>query len=244
MLVGDENQGVWHTVEQGEWLNSIVREAGVGDPERVWTHPKNARLAARRQKEVLFPGDKLYLPAPQPRQESCAGGQRHVFQVPTNHDSFQVKLEDPNGKAYANLEYRLVLDGQTFKGTTDGDGGVRIEKLIMPSGASGFIEVPSILLRFPVQLGSLNPTHADGGQETSAYDNGLSGVLMCLRNLGYYSGEVEGLDPPDASGRIADPEATGAIMGFQITIMGRDPAIANGLLDGETRQAIKKEFSG
>lgn len=242
--MSDQDQGVWHTVEQGEWLNSIVREAGIGDPERVWNHPKNAGLAAQREKEILFPGDIVYLPPPQPRQESCADGQRHTFKVPTLYDTFQVKLEDPYGKPYANLKYRLVLDGRAFSGTTDGEGAIRLEKLMMPSGATGFIEIPSVLLRFPVQLGSLNPMHACSSQETSAYDGGISGSLMRLRNLGYYSGPVEGLDPPDASGRIADLEATGAVMGFQITVMGREPAAANGLLDNETRQAIDREFSG
>ena len=102
----DQDQGVWHTVEQGEWLNSIVREAGVGDPERVWNHPKNANLAARREKEVLFPGDKLYLPAPQPRQESCDAGQRHVFQVPTIYDTFQVnsRIQTPGRTQTLNID--------------------------------------------------------------------------------------------------------------------------------------------
>jgi nucleoid-associated protein YgaU len=52
-----------HTVVQGEYLSKIARSYGFSDYRTIWEHPKNAALKqARQNPNVLFPGDRLFIP--------------------------------------------------------------------------------------------------------------------------------------------------------------------------------------
>jgi hypothetical protein len=52
-----------HTVVQGEYLSKIARNYGFSDYRTIWEHPKNAALKqARQNPNVLFPGDRLFIP--------------------------------------------------------------------------------------------------------------------------------------------------------------------------------------
>ncbi len=235
-----ETEGIWHLVSQGEWLNSIARIYSVGDPDRIWKHPENADLTQRRDGNVLYPGDWLFIPPGENKEESCATEAKHTFELQRAYDRFEVTLHDPDGKPYAQAKYRLLLDGTEYKGETDGDGTIKLEKLILPSGAVGSLELPDLCLRYPIQMGFLNPLEATQPADKDVnYDDGMSGSLMRLRNLGYYDGPV-----PDNRGESAiDLSQYGdPIMRFQVHKMGRGPEEANGELDQATRDAIDQEF--
>lgn len=228
---------ITHTVAQGEWLHSIARTYRVADPDRIWNYPPNAGLASARDPNILYPGDELVIPAPVVRQESCGTEQRHCFKLKRLYDRFEVTLQDPKGGPYKNARYRLTVGGQEFTGRTDEHGTLKVEKLILDGGTTGRLELTDLGLCHPVQIGYLNPIESRPDDSASHYDDGLTGALMRLRNLGYYDGPVpnSGQEPQLDSFPNGDP-----IIRFQTHQMGRPPEKADGKLDSETRDAIKR----
>ena len=168
-----------HVVRPGECISSIARDVGQFW-ETIWNDPANAELkAARKDPNVLLPGDRLTIPKIKPRQESCAAEARHRFVRRGEPAEMHLRiLED--GEPRANEPYTLEVDGQTFDGTTDGDGNVvlpipgnaRHARLVVgPSGDQ---------VTYKLALGSVDPVSE------------LSGVQGRLQNLGFDCGTPDG----------------------------------------------------
>lgn len=63
---------MWHTVVQGECLSSIAVLSG-HLPETIWNHPENASFRAIRDDlNVLFPGDRVFVPVKAMQEEMLA----------------------------------------------------------------------------------------------------------------------------------------------------------------------------
>lgn len=68
-----------YTVKQGDCLSSIGDKYGIFW-EKIWNHPKNSSLKAKRQDpNVLYPGDVVFVPEKEEREESGATEQKHRF---------------------------------------------------------------------------------------------------------------------------------------------------------------------
>src|SRR5215831_17342635 len=119
----------YHTVRQGEYLSKIARHYGFTDYHTIWDHAENAALKQKRQNpNVLFPGDRLYIPDAESKEVAGVTTQRHHFQVQRQQLRLRLVLEDLYEEPIADAKSELRVENQVFSLTTDGQG--RIEQII------------------------------------------------------------------------------------------------------------------
>jgi hypothetical protein len=151
-----------HIVAQGDCTGSIADAYGFSW-ETVWNHPKNEALRAKRKEpNVLFPGDEIFVPEVQIRKESRPTGKRHKFVKKVAEAKLSLRLLD-NDQPRANVPYTLVVDGKTIAGVTDGDGFV---KQVIPSGAQhGRLSVGAGTTKeiYEFQFGTVDPIETEEG---------------------------------------------------------------------------------
>ena len=71
-----------YTVKQGEYLSKIAKSFGFADYKAIWDHPENAEFKKKRKNpNILYPGDNLFIPAKEGKEISGVTEQRHRFQV-------------------------------------------------------------------------------------------------------------------------------------------------------------------
>jgi len=159
-----------HKVKQGDCLSSIAEEHGLFW-EKIWNHSKNTELKEKRKDpNVLYPGDVVFVPDIEQKEESCATEQRHKFRRKGVPEKLQLVLRI-EGEPRENVEYIIDIDGNQSRGTTDGEGRVSIS--IPPGARRGKITLVDAGEEFEVDLGNLDPITE------------VSGVQARLANLGY-----------------------------------------------------------
>jgi len=191
-----------HKVKQGECIDSIALRYGFF-PTTLWTHGENEDLRARRKdRNVLMPGDMVFIPDLETVTTDAATDKKHVFrrkgvpsrvrlrflkpkeqEAPPEEDvaddpsNFVEPTQPPASQEMepiAGAPYRLTIDGVTKEGNTDGDG--MLEEAIPPNARSGEIVfnagTPDEQV-FPLQLGGIDPVDT------------VVGARKRLRNLGY-----------------------------------------------------------
>lgn len=172
--------GAFHTVSPGDSTTKLAFERGLF-PDSVWNHADNSDLRSKRKDiNVLMPGDEIFLPDKVAKEESCATEQRHTFKRKGVPEKLNVQFLDLYGKPLANKPYKLDLDGKRTTGNLDGDG--RLDIYIPPNAEEARIEVGpnGSLASMTLNLGHLDPVSEP------------SGVQARLKNLGYYSGPIDG----------------------------------------------------
>ncbi len=169
-----------HTVQQGECISSIAAEYGFS-PDTIWNDPANSRLKAlRKDPNVLYPDDVVVIPEKQDKQFDAATEKRHRFKRKGVPAKLRLRILDGDVPR-ANVNYRLIIDGTTYEGTTDGDG--KLEHSIPPGAKEGQLilegDVP-----IPLSLGEMDPVDT------------TSGVQGRLLNLGFDCGALDGNSSP------------------------------------------------
>ena len=130
--------GTYHTVVQGEHLSSIAKKYGFSTYKTIWDHAQNAELKKRRQNpNVIFPGDRLFIPDKGEKEESRSTEAKHRFEVKTDKLKLRLILEDLYEKPIANAKCELHIENQEFKLTTDDQG--KIERDIKPTDEKAFL---------------------------------------------------------------------------------------------------------
>src|SRR5690348_9818041 len=116
-----------YRVQQGDCLSNIAKRHGF-DWKTVWDHPQNERLREKRKDpNVLFPGDTIYIPDREVRWEQAKTTARHVFVVKPPKANVRLRILE-QGKPIAGAPFTLLVDGVEIKsGTTDGDGKLEAE---------------------------------------------------------------------------------------------------------------------
>ena len=138
--------------------------------ETLWHLPDNAALEeARKDPNVLLPGDRVTVPALRTKQVNCKTGVRHRFRrkgIPERVAMVLTSEEDEGPRA--DLAYTLEVEGVMREGRTDGDGllvewvppGTRTAMLRITEedgGEDGEEEV------YQLSLGGLEPIDSHGG---------------------------------------------------------------------------------
>jgi N-acetylmuramoyl-L-alanine amidase len=171
-----------HIVEQGDYLSKLGRKYGFADFHTIWDHPNNAELRKKRQNpNVLFPGDRLFIPPRETKEESRATDKKHRFKVKQNKLMLRLTLEDAFFKPIANANCELTVNGNTFKLVTDGKG--KLEQEIPGDAEKAALLIKDTITplnnqRIEIKIGHLDPVEEASGQKAR------------LNNLGYFAGTI------------------------------------------------------
>lgn len=174
----------FHTVVQGEHLSGIAKKYGFSSYKTIWDHGQNAELKKERQNpNVIFPGDRLFIPDKDMKEVSKNTEKRHPFKLKTEKLKLRLVLEDMYEKPIANAKVELRTDSGDFKLTTNGQG--KIEQDIKPTDEQAFLTIkdpqtPINDILIPINIGDLDPVDKISGQKAR------------LNNLGYFAGPLEG----------------------------------------------------
>ena len=157
----------------GETTSSLAKKKGFFW-RTIWEHPENAGLRAKRKDpNVLFETDDIFIPEREIKKVSKGTEQEHVFKRKGEPSKLKVQMLKL-GKPRANEDYVLDVDGKQKNGKTDGDG--KLEHYIPGDAKTGKLIFKSGKEVYPLRLGNLDPLDQ------------ISGVQQRLNNLGYSCG--------------------------------------------------------
>lgn len=195
---------------QGDSIPSIATDNGFFW-ETIWNHPENAQLKAKRKNpNQLMPGDEVFVPELRIKSVSKGADARHKFKRKGVPAKFRLLLK-LLGEPRANEAYVLEIDGNTYRGSTDG-GGI-LEQVIPPNAKGGQLLLKGGKEVIPIRIGSLNPIDE------------VSGIQQRLNNLGFTCGSEDG---------ELDDQTRAAIRAFQ-QAHGLEPT---GEPDGATKAKL------
>ena len=168
-------------VNQGDHLSRIAKQYGFADYRTIWNHPENAELKrARVNPHVLHPGDRLFVPERQIREESGATDQKHQYVVHKPPLMLRLVLENVYEEPIANA--RCELRGDVEAEVTTGDDA-EVERTISPLVRNLRLTIRDAQtairdVALPMRVGDLDPVEETSGQQAR------------LNNLGYHTGPV------------------------------------------------------
>jgi N-acetylmuramoyl-L-alanine amidase len=207
----------YHKVAQGEYLSLIALNYGFTDYMTVYNHPKNAQFRQKRPNpNVIYPGDVLYIPDKQEKQEQRGTAQRHQFTKSGATVRVRIQLKDKQRKIMPNVSYTLKVGSEVKTGKTDGQG---ILEQDVPIGVpKGLLTVPDYGCAWELQIGHLDPIDT------------VTGYQARLKNLGYPVGPVDG---------IVGPLTRNAVMMFQADY---PPLAVDGICGPKTQAKLKEVY--
>jgi N-acetylmuramoyl-L-alanine amidase len=193
----------FYTVEQGDHLSKIAKDNGFTDYTVIWDHPNNADLKKQRQNpNILLPGDQLFIPDMEQKQESGSADKKHTFTVDKKTLKLRLVLEDSYEKPIAGAQCALLIDGQIYQLTTDGNG--KLEQEIPLDAKEGTLTIRGDQTPFandiiPIKIGHLDPIDE------------LSGQIARLNNLGYSAGKLDGSDTDAVNSAVQEFQCDNAL---------------------------------
>jgi len=214
-----------HRVVEGDTISSIAASYGITDWEnRVWNAPENARLKTERvNPNTLAPGDEVFIPQLEQKQESRPVDAWHDFHVVRNKRFLRLKLHDENDQPLANRKYEL-MPGPMFRGTfvqqgqtTNPDG--LVEEEIPHTMLEATLVLPDDNLRVKLMIGYLQPLPMSGPVEGPSLD--VEGALGAVAGaaagaLGGGLGDLAGAATGAVSGVMGGALSGGASGGISV----------------------------
>lgn len=193
----------YYTVKQGDYLSKIAADNGFPDYTTIWNDPNNADLKAQRKNpNVLYPGDQVYIPDKQAKNYSKPTDKQHTFKSKTSTLKLRLKLAKFYSRPIANTPCDFYAGGNMVKVTSDANGIV--EQTIPKTAQDAKLTVHQQItvngqtlpddFDLTIKIGNLDPVDK------------LSGQVARLSNLGYYRKDVDEYD---------DPEFVSAVEEFQ-----------------------------
>lgn len=211
----------YHTVKQAEHLSKIAASYGIRDPLTIWDHPENAELKAlRKTPNILFPGDRLYIPDRDFKSVNKPTDKRHLFTLLGKKLQLKIRVQDVNRLPVTSTPCMLEVDGATFSLTTDDDGMIQHEIPRTAQNGRLIVRAPDVPIDMvlPLSIGGLDPLDEESGQRQR------------LNNLGYNAGEVNGPDPQQFRSAVEE---------FQCDFKVKP---INGVCDAATQAKLKEVY--
>jgi N-acetylmuramoyl-L-alanine amidase len=169
--VGDGN----YTVQPGDCLSQIAATFGF-DWKTLWNLPENASLRQnRKDPNVLFPGDRVYVPNLRIKHHDAATDKRHQFRLKGSPARLRLRFID-DGDPLAGEPYVLSVDGDLRNGTLDANG--QLDVSILPTAKSIQLTIGNDE-PITLKLGGVDPITT------------VSGVQGRLSNLGFNPGPID-----------------------------------------------------
>src|SRR5258705_1003243 len=184
-----------HIVEAGECFSSIAFGYGFFY-ETLWNHPANAKLKAKRKDpNTIYPGDIVVVPDKREKTEARSTGSMHRFRLKSVPAKLRLRILW-NDKPRANEQYRLEVDGIVTTGMTDEGGNV--VATIAPEARNGNLVLGEgdKAIKYDLFLGHLDPVEE------------ITGMQARLNNLGFYSGEPDGVVGPQTAEALGSFQAS------------------------------------
>ena len=210
-----------HVVKQGEGIGKIAKSHGFYEWEPIWNDPANNDLRDKRKNpNVLWPGDILFIPEIQIKEVSGNTEERHRFmcKLPGMKEMLRIKIEERDGTPMAGKAFVLLCDdGTQLSGVTNGEGMVEQEVNLEIKEAKLEVEGNE----WNIQISHLNPV------DETTKDLAVSGAQARLNNLGFIC---------PLTGRL-DEKTKAAIKRFQA---GQKDLTETGELDSKTQKALRK----
>jgi N-acetylmuramoyl-L-alanine amidase len=187
----------YHTVVQGEHVPGIACSAGFRDYRTIWDHPSNADLKSKRQNpNVLFPGDRLFIPDREEREVPRPTDKRHRFVVQCPILKLRIVLEDQYERPITGASCLLSVDGDSRQLTTDGNGKLELEIPMLAKQSVLVIrdaaQTPHHDVEIPIKIGHLDPVEEITGQQAR------------LNALGYFLDDLDGKTGPDFQSAVEE----------------------------------------
>jgi N-acetylmuramoyl-L-alanine amidase len=213
--------GFYHTVIQGECLASISTQYNFLNYRTIYDAPENAELRQKRPNpNILFPGDRLYIPSKQSKTVQCCTDSAHRFQISRHRVLLRIVLKIDPATPYANKKYELEVGGTTIRGSTDQTGLLCVD--LPADAAAGTLKFwpgekkSDGTIIWKLSFGHLDPSDT------------ATGAQARLNNLGFYCGPVDG---------VIGPKTKRALRAFQrvngLPVTGRLDATTSALLEVE-----------
>ena len=186
----------YYVVRQGECLASIAESHGFPDYGGIYNHPNNADFRrSRLNPNIVYPGDTLYIPDLETQVYDRPTDRKHCFLVKKAKVQLRVVVLDLNGDPCAGASYLLQLNEGDISGVTGADGMIQCN--IPPDLNQATLHLTfhgktgqAINRDWLLRLGNLDPIEM------------ISGVQARLNNLGYRSGEVDGVSGPKTQSAV------------------------------------------
>lgn len=162
-----------HIVQEGDHLTGLAVQFGFLDFNTIWNDPANADLKNKRKDpHILLPGDVLTIPDKRDKNVSIETTKVHTFQIKTQPLKLKLVLKDFDNQPIAGVDCVLVVEGQSFKLKSDGQG--MIQTAVPPTAVTGQLTIADLDVDMPVKIGHLDPYDEDPGWRAR------------LINLGYF----------------------------------------------------------
>jgi N-acetylmuramoyl-L-alanine amidase len=165
----------YHTVEQGEHLAGIAQKYGFTNFRSIWDSPENNELRSKREDpNVLFPGDRLFIPDRDVGGAQCVTEQHHLFSlIPAPKLMLRIVIKEAGGQPIRGTKCQLEIENTNIDLITDHNG--LISQLISPTAKAGKVTFRDS--EIPIHIGELDPVTE------------MSGWRARLQNLGYDVGQ-------------------------------------------------------
>ena len=214
--------GTPYTVKPGDCMQSIADANNFFRWESIYYHEDNAELRKKRpDPSLLQENDEVIIPDLDDREEFCATGRSHVFQLRDPHETEIGLVLEESGQLLGNMKFELSYkekgSDKTRTGYTTKTG--ELFQVLSSTVKTATLKVwktedlAEDPLTWELKIGDIDPIDTD------------TGIQDRLRNLGY--------DLGDEDGTIGD-KTKAALKDFQLNV----DLEATGEIDDDTRRLL------